>query len=936
MKEPIRFKGLTLNGDEQQATHGELALCGNMEIHDGALRPSVLKGTMIGNAAANFYGELVYVHTGTSYTNYIAHMTYSGMNKIVYNYLYDDGTEEEEKGIWQYTEILDGDKFNSLKSVTSVGNTLCILTDTGLWYALFKNGSYILLGQQPPFIELQFNLKLDTYNLTYNREGNDRKNSDDHFVSTPEDWFGDMDEDDQGNGRREVKKEFRSTITEQVMAKINHRIDKLTGEGYFYAPFLVRYCYRMFDGSMFMHSAPVLMASMLAHPVLTWVPRCGESPTEEEDNMYFIFLFRCALQACCIDTSVIETLQNWSDVIKSLDIFVTPQFSRIDTSGTIDYMSDVYDDDHNICTFDGKTMLAKDLINHFHFLHSYYTSIHWGFNLPEYSEEEHFTRIKNASVFYKLCSINTTNLAETFTTSNVFRTLDYDGYVLKNITVQEQMTDDYKTHNLLSPMDANSGGMYVYNHRLNVYGIKETLFKGFSVRTLYPYADPGIGASWIDIPLLDVWRIAHTDVAVNTDSGVRVVMNTSAGDVFRWMIEKGYVFYPDSRAVRMEFSLYNEERHYYRELEDSPGLNGAFSFFAKSNPVSAVAGIIDPEVAMPNKLYTSRADNPFYFPNLPGESGINSVGTGEIIGLAAVTRALSPGQVGDHDLLVFASDGIWALKVSPTGTYSAMHNISREVCTNPKSICQLDQSVVFATKRSLSQIRESDSVSLSDVLDGPLPSLSSMLSELYKGLDKGSDAKVLFDFGTPAIDIFQSGQVLYDFASARLVVFDASKKDNISLVFSLKDKAWSTMRTDYIRAAVSGYPYPYVQIDAYEETVGIIVDRILRLDLPYDHDTGTSREGIVITRTLTYSDTMDVIRGFRQYCQCASMPTLWFFGSNDQISWQYIGRSARAFHNYMPGHPFRFFRVAMLIDQMKMSERYQQLTLEIVNKYAKL
>ena len=107
------------------------------------------------------------------------------------------------------------------------------------------------------------------------------------------------------------------------------------------------------------------------------------------------------------------------------------------------------------------------------------------------------------------------------------------------------------------------------------------------------------------------------------------------------------------------------------------------------------------------------------------------------------------------------------------------------------------------------------------------------------------------------------------------------------------------------------------------------------LDKPYDNLQGSACPGIVITRTLSFSDTMDVLRGFRQLTSCVTMPILYFFGSNDQLSWQPIGNSARPFHNYMTGHPFRFFRVAVSLDMMK-NERYQALALEIVNKYAKL
>ena len=45
---------------------------------------------------------------------------------------------------------------------------------------------------------------------------------------------------------------------------------------------------------------------------------------------------------------------------------------------------------------------------------------------------------------------------------------------------------------------------------------------------------------------------------------------------------------------------------------------------------------------MPNKIYTSEVNNPFYFPVL----GINSVGTGKILGISSAAKALSEVSLG--------------------------------------------------------------------------------------------------------------------------------------------------------------------------------------------------------------------------------------------------------------------------------------------------
>jgi hypothetical protein len=337
---------------------------------------------------------------------------------------------------------------------------------------------------------------------------------------------------------------------------------------------------------------------------------------------------------------------------------------------------------------------------------------------------------------------------------------------------------------------------------------------------------------------------------------------------------------------------------------------------------------------LPNRIITSEVDNPYYFPL----EGRNAVGIGSVKGIAAVTRALSQGQVGDHDLVIFSTDGIWVLKVSSTGTYMSSHNISREVCSNVRSICQLDQSIVFATQRNLSKFVESDVVSISEVLDGPIPNLVTMLPGLKEWFSTDTpvgshpDANIwqMLNWGTPAVDMFNHGRVFYDYAGLRVIVLTADTSNaSVALVFSIRDLAWSTMCVPAIKAVMPGYPSPFVQLGD---------GKVMILDKQYDYtvpQNAVAKTGLIVTRTLTFSDTMDVLRGFRQLTDCAQPSLLFFYGSNDQRTWKMIGQTARDFYEYLPGHPYRFFRIAINTSMLP-NEEYQQLELEVINKYAKL
>lgn len=912
MKQTIRFKGLSLNRDEQSVEPGELSLCGGVELHDGALRPSVLEGTSIAGGAELPY-KLLYVHKTANFTNYI-----SANGNNIYS-------SRVSGSSWVTSSVLA--TIAGIRSVTSVGNTLIVFGSNGLYYFLCKQNSgvwtYKYLGQKPPFLELQFNLHHET--------SEDAKNTEEYKIlfegtlyDSPDDtivWpVGDI------NFRSEVT----TSITEQVMARVNERISKGTSEGKFYAPFFVRYCYRLYDGSsLIMHSPPVLMMPNLQRAVLTSFyhgARLGGGgdwqPWNPEGGLTFsVFVILSTLQVKLLNNSALSLLKSdWGDIVKSVDIFVSPQFSRIDTSKKIECAVENYNDP-NMSIYDGESFDFGQA-----FADTYPTDDSdfkntLGFQLPEYPEGEFLERIRNNSSFFLLASYKTNEIS----LNGSFTKVSYEDSKVANITVQEQMTDDYKTHNILIPSGDGKGGLYVYNHRLNVYGISEQLFHGFPVNVAFPYvsssADGAVG-------------VTAMSVLLNTDFGRKELPITLGTTQYTlpWLINNGYYFYPDGRGYALKYSYSGLST--WRSMDESLTLNGSVSFLPKGNLGTAWSGSTDDIVPLVNKVYTSRADNPFYFPNLPGESGINTVGMGEIIGISVATRALSQGQVGDHDLIVFATDGIWVLKVSSQGTYSNMHNISREICGDPDSICQLDQSVFFATSRSLSRIRESDVVSISDVLEGPYFDIQQKMGGLYNAISD-TGLRQLMNFNISFEQYLQTGRVIYDYISSRIIVLPSNYDDTqissfVALVFSIRDRAWSTMCLPRMRAAVNSYPSPYFQYNS---------GNVVCLDKPYDYNPGnyaTAHKGIIITRTLTYSDSMDVMRGFRQMSDLATMPTLFFYGSNNQRTWQLIGQTAQEFHNYLPGHPFRFFRIAIYFSSMYTSEEYQELILEIVNKYAKL
>ena len=85
------------------------------------------------------------------------------------------------------------------------------------------------------------------------------------------------------------------------------------------------------------------------------------------------------------------------------------------------------------------------------------------------------------------------------------------------------------------------------------------------------------------------------------------------------------------------------------------------------------------------------------------DSNSYKVGKGEIIGLARLTMGLSQDNFGRFPLVIFTTDGVYTMETDTTGAgaYTAQSPMSRMICTNKDSICELDGAVLFATEYGL-------------------------------------------------------------------------------------------------------------------------------------------------------------------------------------------------------------------------------------------
>lgn len=961
MQQSIRYKGLSLTPDEMAVENGALSLCGNLELHDGALRPSIVTGTPLSQPLTinGVVAKILYVHETGNYRHLIAIAS-----SAIYWFLQDGS-------LGSTTPIKSFDYEASVLSVNSIGNTLIIVATDGIHYALWVDGGYKNLPQKPPFVEISFYIS-DDYPENYSNGGVDAEGSVNGFYSslqktpyTQEEVFNKVKftmNDAAGGKELEVltiKEDKQSDITQSIYALVNRTNNLIARKGRFYANFFVRYCYKMFDGSMIMHSSPVFIPVQVPDSYIVisantsnWANAGkGEilffndynlirydgknnATSVHIDSATFIYHPRNVdLNYKILDAKRAE-LEEWKDVIKSVDVFITPPISNVDTS-------------EKIVSFrsDRKNYgLGKGIIEHYYELEGENSQYKVGTvtaYFPSLSEDAYRNKLKNTSTFYKVCSLKISDL-----TNYTTKKLPVDKNAVYQVSLQEQMKDDYKTHNSLFAQ-----GSYTYNHRLNLYGLKEKLFSGFSGLVMLPglyilkYDDSTDNLKYR-------YKIQKIVVSLNTTSGTKYVESSdkffSRQDIDGFMIGNLVKFYPDSRADKMAIfckDYSDNDVIFVFPLEQCEELNGAmhmgdFTDNLEQYKVDSFDYTVDDVVELSNKIYTSESDNAFYFPL----NGINTVGIGTIQGIASTTRALSQGQFGQYPLMAFSTDGIWAMEVSSKGTYSSIHPISREVCSNPKSITQLDQSVLFATNRSISRIAESQVVSMSDVLDGPGFNISGSLGKFLNFfIDAEGDSesvkttkaqmRQLIDFTSSPIEFFQRCQVIYDYKNSRILCLDVtqtsktSTADTVALCYSIKDGSWSTFLIQNVLTAINSYPHPYIQ---YRD------GSVMVLDKGYDYEDTTEYHGIIVTRTLKFDEdnVPDSITGYIHSLTSGSIPIMWLYGSNDNQNWHYIGRLGGMKSSYMATHSYRFFRIALYL-KMKSMNQYFATRLEIIRRFSK-
>lgn len=845
----IKYNGFTASPSDYECPDGDLAGVINLVPEDGALRPIAPPKELFELPQAF---RVIFIHNNASFKHKHYIVLNEDDNKLLW---FEDGTytlDDFEGPDTPLKEILAlaGSKFFSLNAV---GNTLEALTDKGMEYLLWKNdtGDYLHLGNHIPELPITFKLSPLRYETSDPHEVEFTSYAGDDFTSE--------------TYHRLSEAIFAAAAQTLGAARENHR---------FFFPFFVRYAFRLYDGSHTMQSAPCLMYIAGINPEIdmgwTEVGRQGDASANGPAKVVAkLKEYRLCYSA---HPKGLQLLKNWKDIVSGVDFFISEQFYNYDPNG-------------KPRPFANQILPEKDLNEQIAACANFYLLKR--LSLDEIYDDE----IYISPAF--------TNGSSPTHDQRQYLTPDFN---LSNdiIVTRERLEDDYDSHDTLIPQFSHA-----FNARLNIAGLKKKVFNGFRPDAFfYRIYDASPYAKSVTASITTVVKRDAREIAVQS---AQATIQLDDDNTLLWF------YYPDPMADRIYFTTPDGTQ--MLQLKPHDTLNGAYYLGLRDGAASTDATAPEPSsdeeriIPLPNKIYTSEVNNPFLFPLL----GINTVGTGSILGISAAAKALSQGQFGQFPLYAFTTDGVWALEVTSSGTYSAIQPITRDVCINKDSITQLDDSVLFVTDRGIMMLSGSTSQCISEVLDSRRQPFNPA------ALPKGNELLNFAGFGNgefnylPFREFVAGGDMIYDYNNQRIIVYNHSCR--YAYVFSLGTKQWGMMQSDIYRG-VNSYPDALAMSNDYK-----------LLDISaVNTDATTGVQGMLFTRPFKMDapdmlKTIDTIiqRGFFDYHNGDGIKKVQqvLYGSRDLFNWQRVWSSTDHYLRGFRGTPFKYFRLALITNLNK-------------------
>ena len=860
MIQELIYNGYSSTPSGIQCPDGDLSVALNAIPENGAIKHIEKPRTIFTLPSGQ---KVVYIHSVSVFENYI--ILDEASQKLLW--IPSDSPQTPAKELF----TLSG---KELYQVTAMGNVLVTLTSDGIIYSLYKSDSYQPMGNKPAFPSISFRLRVGEVNseiLTANFE---------KFSPTP-----------SPDGGISISNNAKEAVKNTVTGYFNPIAAQAKEDGLFLYPIMVRYAYRMYDNTLSYISQPIQLYPSDGVPLT--IRYAGQHTDNLQVKAFNVqvrsFKSQLMYQINNLE-EVKQSLAEWGELIKSIDIFVTQDMEIINDSsiasggmsGFMGNISHLHGQGSFHGCYKGENVNGK-------YVYRKHKLKEGGSDSQAYFYVGSTTIIKDDGPvnFYHISTISLSSL------NADEQEVEIEQGVLPTDTLvnREQLKGD---SNIDEQLIAKY--VYTYNARLNLTGVT-VLPRPYPLESCFAYGnavyDPESKKTVEKTYSFKAYVLIEAEkrnVMVTCDSSIP--MNIDGYNNFFFFSNV------NAKELIVERTDTNGTKSYSKtKFKKHQGLDGCFTYINSSFDDIVDMSIVshtDIGIPYPNKIYTSEVNDPFTFP----ASLVSAVGSGAIVGISSAAKALSEGQFGQFPLYAFTDEGVWALEVSDAGAYYARQPITRDVCISPESITQIDSAVLFATHRGIMMLSGSQSICISEAIDKNEP-FSLLSFPKGKELLQIAALPVSDIIIAPFRDFLLSSRMLYDYAHQRIIVYNP--EHSIAYVFSLSSKQWGMIESN-IASSVNSYPEALAMSHKGEL-------------INFSEEGNQAVTSLLLTRPFKLGDpalfkTIDTVIQRGYFTEGSIKQVL--YGSNDYRHWFPVKSSSSSYMRGFSGTPFKAFRLAVI------------------------
>ena len=919
----ILLRGISRTPSDRMSADGGLAESIGFETDMQELATAVPAKDVTSQLGLNahVYGQkdIVFIHKTNDYANYIAKTNVSvGLF---------DSTSPYYHAFYTFQS---GEVFQDIKSV---GNTLILLTNQRMEYILYKNGEYVDLGDEIP--EPRINCYTHHANLIQGQ----RKDNDGSIVAPayqqttpasfyynylnimrviggtqysgqypgdtigepyfllarrnhPEDDINYTDGETTYNAdvtSKAALKSLRKGIYNYWMGLVNAKVEENAVYNFLSWPRFVRYAVRLYDGTYVRHSAPIMICCpdssypKNAAEMKYQIMYRGSHESETWNNFHVGIksdkLYDAYYADFSVDSSNKELFGDWSDIISSVDMFMSEDIIP-------------FSPNEGAITDSQGTNISEE--------HSYY-SYRYRSNFKSHSmtDEEELDRILSKSIFYRVKELSVNDYTQPVCE---FSTKDFSFIHGDRLVVKPTLPDDTaQTNKRMTPL-----GIKVYNERLLAIGANIRQYDGY-------YEMPS--------------RITKDNTNAHTVT-LRYFIKKSSGE--ENVVQKQYnlsadkelgnwLYYPDPRCYKVLVGAVGNTGVYF-DMKEHPYLNGAYCMTTFENRTLVGIGTSVTIPSLPDANTELRENTLFQYgvSNMFKTEQERSFPYGRLIDLAVITKPLSTGQYGYSSLYIFTDQGLFSVATNKDGSMGQVDTVSQDVAL-PGTVCQLDQAVVFTTKKGVMLLTGSDIKCISEHMHGRHYMLDASIYTLLRSgaylADWGDLASIAYE-DEAFMTYMADARTVYDYVGRRLLFFSVAEHPQPYIyTYMIETDSWHkiVLPANYtFRWMLNSYPDALISADYYVNNALDPVHyetRILSFSNARGQNATTRHKGMIVTRPMDF-DEDDVrkvlnrlyVRGLydRDHVKIIIMASM------DGLNWMNLSS--------LRGGSYKLFRLVLLAD----------------------